>query len=163
TWVMAQGPAERALAAIEESRSGLVLPPGEEERRRGVALGKAADAAVTRDLAERLARRLGRSAIYLDARGDARLAGAARASAAAERVEDDVALELVDQVLVARRAGRRARHPRRRSREAGVVGEQLGADLVALAEDDRPLQHVLELAHVPRPAMALEQRHRLGG
>src|SRR5581483_2496130 len=81
-----------------------------------------------------------------------------------ERLLDDLALELVD-----RRAERLAALedllldvPRLLIRAAHLLGEVADVDHRALGKDEEPLDEVLELADVPRPAIAQEGFHGLG-
>src|SRR5262245_34772487 len=49
--------------------------------------------------------------------------------------------------------GEQAVLPRRRRRRAGLEREQLARQRPALAQDDGPLERILQLAHIPRPVI----------
>src|SRR5438270_11006502 len=80
------------------------------------------------------------------------------AGVAIERALDEVALGLVESELLEARAAVRAR-------AAGAAAEQQigGVDDVAGAQKQRPLDDVLELAHVAGPGVLEERGHGVGG
>src|SRR5215468_46915 len=97
--------------------------------------------------------------------------------AGGERVEDAAAFQRLELGAHRRRSVARWRRLRRLCRlpalrrqvlDAGHAGadllerQVLGEDLRADTEEDRALDDVLQLADVPRPGVALEERHRLG-
>ena len=78
------------------------------------------------------------------------------------RREDELPLELLEDVGEAAVAGRHRQAPARGGAPAEPSGRSRAAHELALGEHERLLDHVLQLAHVPRPAVAAQQLERLG-
>jgi hypothetical protein len=83
------------------------------------------------------------------------------AAGGAQPFADDVALEGVDQIgQAAFRGDRSGRGPR--ARGIGQGAPLVGVDRIALAQDQRALDHVAQLAHVALPQMLDERLEHLG-
>src|SRR5262249_51519995 len=73
-----------------------------------------------------------------------------------ERTQDDLAFDPVQSLVEAD-----ARWLVRRGHPGSLQIEMTGPEAVASTQDHRALDHVLELADVPRPGIVLEQSERL--
>ena len=78
----------------------------------------------------------------------------------AEGGRDEPALELLDGRVI--RPHGLPGHPVREPGLPDLGGQILRRDVGPVGEDDGALDHVLELAHVPRPGVAAERRQRRG-